>query len=319
MCFTWWTTVVPAPREPFGHTGVMTTFPPGDAELESSMLRRDIEAVRRYGEAHRDVYVEEFGERDPDLRLVVLMVGDDLSRYETQLRAVMEHPEVLLVRSTAFSRSRLDTIRHEVEGSLRRNPGAFLQLSTSRGRVNVQLAADQDALAHDLHARYEGAVSITLGRFPYPAPPAPDGQDEERSRAHGPGLPVLASDDFTVSLDREINVVTGANTNATLLVHNVGTDEAIIETNGGVSARIIDPRTGDVIGGFVGAQAMPLVTFRCAPGATVSIPLLVGTTSSDRRLGYTVPPGAWAIDVPITIAGRGRFRTPPLAIRVTDR
>ena len=131
-----------------------------------------------------------------------------------------------------------------------------------------------------------------------------------------PPLPLLPLEEFKVSLEGEIVVESGGTTSGVLRIHNRGSAEAVIDTNGGVTARVVDPHTGEGVGGFVGAQAAPLVKYRIAPNSTGSIPLLVGTASSVRSLGYAIPPGSWAIEVPIQIEGRGMFRTSLLPILI---
>jgi hypothetical protein len=76
-----------------------------------------------------------------------------------------------------------------------------------------------------------------------------------------------------------------------LLLRNHTGDELQIPTNGHVTAGILDPLTGEVVGGFSGWQTPLLVMFRIAPGGTKRIPLLIGTASFAARLGYAVPPG----------------------------
>lgn len=68
-----------------------------------------------------------------------------------------------------------------------------------------------------------------------------------------------------------------------------------MNTNGNLTAAIVDPDTGAKVGGYAGAQHMPLVVFTVEPTKTVRIPLLVGTASYDPNLGYTVPPGTWQL------------------------
>ena len=54
---------------------------------------------------------------------------------------------------------------------------------------------------------------------------------------------------------------------------------------------------------------------------TEQTPLLIGTASSTPRLGYTIPPGHWGIQVTLTL-GRPprdspRRRTPVLPLTIT--
>ena len=287
----------------------MAQSPDPDLEREHSKFRSDVEAVRRYGELHADDFVEELFENEPHIRLIVLMVGDRLAEHEAALRELVQHPKQLEVRRPPFPKSRLEEIRRELNATAKNHPGAFMQWGISLGRVNVQLAADQEELAATFHRRFGDAVELRVGVFLYPPVLGPDHQEEGPPAVARPQLPLLPSEEFEVSLEGEIVIASGATTRSTLRIQNRGSAEAVIETNGGVTARVVDPQTNEGVGGFVGAQAMPLIKYRIAPDGTVSIPLLIGTTSSVRSLGYAIPPGSWAIEVPIQIEGRGKFRT----------
>jgi hypothetical protein len=294
----------------------MAQPPDPDLEREHSKFRSDVEAVRRYGEIHADEFVEELFENEPHIRLVVLMVGDRLAEHEAALRELVQHPKQLEVQRTPFPKSQLEEIRRELNTTAKNRPGAFLQWGIGRGRVTVQLAADQEGLAASFHRRFGDAVELRVGVFPYP--PVLDANHREKGppAVAPPPLPLLPHEEFKVSLEGEIVVKSGGTTSGVLRIHNRGSAEAVIDTNGGVTARVVDPHTGEGVGGFVGAQAAPLVKYRIAPDSTGSIPLLVGTASSVRSLGYAIPPGSWAIEVPIQIEGRGMFRTSLLPILI---
>jgi hypothetical protein len=106
-----------------------------------------------------------------------------------------------------------------------------------------------------------------------------------------------------------------------LLLRNLTGRDLQIATNGQVTAVVVDPHTGEVMGGFSGFQNRPLIIFRVAPGQTEQIPLLIGTASCTPRLGYTIPPGHWGIQATLTL-GRPprdspRRRTPILPLTIT--
>ena len=48
-----------------------------------------------------------------------------------------------------------------------------------------------------------------------------------------------------------------------LTVHNLPSSELQIATNGHVTAVVVDPQTGEVMGGYSGAQALPLIAWVC--------------------------------------------------------
>ena len=108
-----------------------------------------------------------------------------------------------------------------------------------------------------------------------------------------PGL--LDSREITVELDGPAVVRSGHTLRHSLLVRNLSGRDLQIATNGQVTAAVVDPQTGEVVGGFSGSPNWPLVIFRVAAGATEPIPLLIGTASYTPRLGYVVPAGEWGI------------------------
>jgi len=111
----------------------------------------------------------------------------------------------------------------------------------------------------------------------------------------------------------------GGTSHGSLRFHNLGSDEVVLATNGSVTARVIDPSTEQVVGGFVGMQHAPLIHFAIRPGGTTIVPLLVGTASLKSYLGYAVPPGHWMIDALISIEGIGVRRIPPLPIFIAEQ
>ena len=65
-----------------------------------------------------------------------------------------------------------------------------------------------------------------------------------------------------------------------LLVGNHGHRELQIETSGELITTVVDPASGQLVGGYAGAIKAMLMTFTVAPGATERIPLLAGTRVS---------------------------------------
>jgi hypothetical protein len=56
-----------------------------------------------------------------------------------------------------------------------------------------------------------------------------------------------------------------------LLLRNLTSRELQIATNGQVTADVIDPHTGEVVGGFAGVQHLPLIIFRVAESFTTTV------------------------------------------------
>ena len=119
-----------------------------------------------------------------------------------------------------------------------------------------------------------------------------------------PGL--LDSREITVELDGPAVVRSGHTLRHGLLVRDLSGRDLQIATNGSVTAAVVDPQTGEVVGGFSGWQTAPLIIFRVAASATERIPLLIGTASYTPRLGYVVPAGEWGIQATLTLGPHPR-------------
>lgn len=300
---------------------VANTPPARDPKIEQHMqlsveqgkLRHDVEVVRSYGEAHPDAWVGLRFENEPSVRIVALFAGDQLQAHEQALRQLVEHPDQLELRSSPFPLVDLEAIRSEVHAlATTTERGSFKSWGVGQGVVNVGLKANRASLAQELSHRYGASVDITVGSFHFPDmtpafPRIPRPADES---------PILPADLVSVSLPSGLSVHSGDDLMSALLIRNNTSDELVIETNGQVTGRVLDPATSEEVGGFWGAQPMPLVPFRVPSNGLTEIPLLIGTTSFVERLGYAVPPGDWLLDAGIRMRDHGGFRTPPLPFSV---
>jgi hypothetical protein len=167
------------------------------------------------------------------------------------------------------------------------------------GRVppfRLRLAPWAVATAEELHRKFGDDVELTVGALPYPPghhlPPRP---------ATGPAPDLLNPQEITAELDGPAVVRSGQTLRHGLLLRNLTRHQLQIATNGQVTGVIVDPQTGQVAGGFSGAQNLPLIVFRVAPGQTRRLPLLIGTASFTPRLGYQVPAGDWGIQATLTV------------------
>ena len=174
--------------------------------------------------------------------------------------------------------------------------------------------------ARDLHERFGDRVTLTVGALPYPPGRAPAGPREQPA---GPRPPVESLDpsEAEIELDGPAVVRSGHTLRHGLLLRNRSRRELAVATNGQVTAVVVDPGRGEVVGGFAGWQILPLITFRVAPGETERIPLLIGTASVRPELGYTVPAGEWGLQADLAFASglaeRVQRRTPVLPLTIT--
>ena len=180
----------------------------------------------------------------------------------------------------------------------------------------IQLAPWAAATAEELHQQFGDDIELTVGALPYPP-----GRPPPRPPATGPPADLLDPREIVAELAGPAVVSSGQSLQHGLLLRNITGRELQIATNGQVTAAVVDPHTGEVVGGFAGFQHLPLIIFRVAPGQTGQVPLLIGTASSAPRLGYTVPPGDWGIQATLTLGPHPRDsprrRTPVLPLTIT--
>lgn len=182
-----------------------------------------------------------------------------------------------------------------------------------RPPFSIRLAAWAAATAEDLHRRFGDDVVLTVGALPYP----PGGQPPPRPARDEP-VAQLDPHELTAELEGLAVVRSGESLGHGLLLTNLTGQDIQLETNGHVTADVVDPESGEVIGGSSGPQLLPLILFRIEPGQTERIPLLIGTDSMTPRLGYTIPAGTWGLQVTLTLSRHDppRWRTPILPLTI---
>jgi hypothetical protein len=180
----------------------------------------------------------------------------------------------------------------------------------------IRLAPWATATAEELHQQFGDDIELTVGALPYPP-----GRQPPRPAPANPPPDLLDPDEIAAELDGPAVVSSGHTLRHGLLLRNLTGREFQIATNGQVTAAVVDPHTGEVVGGFAGFQTLPLITFRVAPGETGRVPLLIGTASCTPRLGYSIPPGGWGIQATLTLGPHPRDsprrRTPILPLIIT--
>jgi hypothetical protein len=181
--------------------------------------------------------------------------------------------------------------------------------------IEIRLGPWAADVAEQLHRQFGDDVELTVGLLPYPP-----GRPARTRRQSTPGdLPdLLDPDEVTVTLDEIALVSSGHTLHHHLTVHNLTGSELLL-TNGQGTV-VVDPQTGETVGGFSGAQTLSLKFFRVSPGGSTRIPLLIGTASSRPQLGYAIPPGEWGIQATLTLSSHSsesRRRTPILPLTVT--
>lgn len=217
-----------------------------------------------------------------------------------------------------------DELKPVIARLLDEQPGAFASYPTLDSElvrtppIGIRLTPWATGAAEELHRQFGDGVELTVGWLPYP-PGRPARRRGRGAPCELPGL--LDPDEVTVTLDERAVVGSGHTLHHHLTVRNLTGDELQLATNGGVTAVVVDPQTGEIVGGFSGAQIAPLRIIRVPQGGSTRVPLLIGTASSSPQLGYAVPPGEWGIRVTLKLGPHPRDsprrRTPILPLTVT--
>jgi hypothetical protein len=201
-------------------------------------------------------------------------------------------------------------------------PGLLMQYpmpEVDEGRVppfGITLAPWAAATAEELHRQFGDDVELMVGALPYPP-----GLRPVRPPATGPLPDLLNPQEITAELDGPAVVRSGHTLRHGLLVGNLAGRHLQIATNGQITGVVVDPQTGEVVGGYSGMQRLPLIVFQVPPGQAERIPLLIGTASFTPRLGYAIPAGKWGIQATLTLGpdprDSHRRRTPILPLTIT--
>ncbi len=176
----------------------------------------------------------------------------------------------------------------------------------------ISLAPWATEVAADLHERFGDDIDLRVGALGYP-----DRRPVEF--APTPTGPLMDPTEASVELDGPGEIRSGYVLDTGLRVRNLGDTVLEVHTNGQLTALVLDPRSGEVVGGDTRAHLAPLVRFRVAPGEHETIPLIVGTASFVPELGYAVPPGAWEMAADLKLGDGRVVRTPPVPLTITER
>jgi hypothetical protein len=206
----------------------------------------------------------------------------------------------------------LNHVESAVARLLERYPGSVYGWDAS----DVHLAPWAVFAAEELQRRFGDAVELDVGALPYPPGREPRDGFGPPKTSDFPELPL--PDGVAVELDGPVEVRSGHTAQIACLLHN-RTDSDLWVTLGG--AVVVDPNTGEVVGGSAEPRTFALSGPIVPAGQTFTITWGFGTASFTRRLGYAVPAGIWGLQVilglPPDPRRRPRRRTPvfPLTIK----
>ena len=111
----------------------------------------------------------------------------------------------------------------------------------------VELAPWATTAAEELYRRFGDDVDLTVGALPYPP-----GRQLRRPPATGQPAELLDPQQIVAGLDGPAVVRSGQTLRHSLQLRNLTGRELQIATTGQVTADVVDPRTGEVMGGVSG-------------------------------------------------------------------
>ena len=183
---------------------------------------------------------------------------------------------------------------------------------TDQPPFRVRLACWATDAAADLHSRFGDGLNLVVGALGYPDPSA-SRVPQIKSK------PALDPTEALVALDGPGVVRSGDVLHTGMMIANTSDHGLAINTNGRLTALVLDSQTGHVVGGYSGAQILPLMRFEVLPGAQATIPLLVGTSSFRPELGYRVPAGNWEMAADLHLGDGRVVRSNSIPLTVTAR
>lgn len=177
----------------------------------------------------------------------------------------------------------------------------------------VGLATWATDAARELHEQFGDDVRLTVGALHYPERIFSDWAGEPSRVRMRP----LDGSDVEVRLDGSLAVSSGYSADHGLLLSNKRSRELLVRTGSWLIAEVVDPGTGELVGGHIGPAFPATSVVQVASGATVRVPLRVSTDSFLPDLGYAVPPGEWGVQVDLEGEAGQLGRTPILPVTIT--
>ena len=171
--------------------------------------------------------------------------------------------------------------------------------SGNEGVTQVCLKAWAAEVAADLHRRFP-ALDLVVGFMRYPERVLEYQVDYNAHYSGAPGL----DPQIEVALDGPLRVGSGHTGHHRVVMTNHTSEPVTVWTNGQITAHVVEPVTGKIVGASPAPQTAQGVAFDADPHETIVVPLLIGTASLDPRLGYSVPPGTWQLQAIVKLRGQ---------------
>lgn len=208
------------------------------------------------------------------------------------LRAILDYPDEFEIIRQPATEARLEEIQQEIvalAGDRLRGVGI------GAGTIDVQLRADGEALAEQIHAGYGDIVDITVGLLRFPDRSLPPGVScADLATPVAADLPLEAS----VALDSP-QVRSGEDFRGLVTIRNVGQGDFAFQSGPTQIAQVFRPGSSVPSGLFTGGMDSIGFGQLLGPGETVTLKVYGGTASCDPALGYDLPPGSYEVRVQI--------------------
>lgn len=267
------------------------------------------------------VRAAQYGQGNPSVFGGVWFVGDriqvgittDHELHAARLKRVLAEPDRVDVVPARWTVTHLGEVRAEVEPIVAAHPGMIRSTGLGSGRVIVELRADGEAVAADLHARFGGALELTVGGRPYPW------QGDGRS-APEPPTATAPSEGVELWLRLDAGEVrSGHDLRGTLVVHNTAATPVLLTGSPTRRATVLDEH-GDVAGAFAGWATDAGLHRVVHPDRIIYLPVLGGTAGPGT---CATPPGRYRVVATLDVAevdgsGGRQLLSPPVALRVVD-
>jgi hypothetical protein len=250
-------------------------------------MRDTVEDVRDYVADHQDV----FGGMRVSGDLVIVSFTADLDEHLDGLRASVEHPELVRVEPAQHPLAKLKADAGAIRQRLGADPRHPLSGSAPG---HIKLRAPFAELAAELHRHYGSSLEITVGHKPFPPEQIGDLQPVP--------LPTptvtVAGLELTITLNAA-RVAQGEDLRGRVIFSNRGT-QAVHGSTGVLTGGVRAENDNRMAGNFAGSIVLVGQRIQLDPGASMELPLVVGTASCLPDDSYVVPPGRYEViaDIP---------------------
>ena len=269
----------------------------------------DAGRARQYGLARPETFNNVWFDYRDERWILTVGFKSDVGEHRAALRALVEHPDRLLVCRTATSSADRDRVLAELR-AISNNDGLLNSFGVDVDRIYVDVRADQEKLAKQLYDKYSPSIDIKLGARPYP----PGASGEVATPC--PALDALgAPNRLRITVEpASSSVASGANSKASVLIQN-GSTTGYAGSQGSIV--VVQRGTRTVVGMYVGARDAMLRTFNAAAGGTGTYADTYGTAPCGPGDGYTLAKGTYEIVATLNITGVGTVFSEPARIDLT--